>query len=271
MLRARTFASAFRRRKATCSRAGAGPNYVPDWPILEHGLTMDKAGNFWIGGNYFTSRFGLLTAPPKPKESPLEDRHILKFSPDGKQLLEIGKPSNAPVNNQDTSLLGSPSEFELDEAAHEIFIADGYINSRIVVYDSETGAFKRGWGAYGMPLSEIDNGKTPKYDPNAPPPKQFIGPLIGLVISEDGLVYVRRSRGGPRASLHEGRQVREGVPDSSEDFGPGNGAGLDAVEGREAEVPVGGRRRKRRAADSEPRGRHGGGHGRAQGPRGGTV
>ena len=74
------------------------------------------------------------------------------------------------------------------EAAHEIFIADGYINSRMVVYDSETGAFKRGWGAYGMLLSEIDNGKAPKYDPNEPPPKQFLGQLIGLVISEDGLV-----------------------------------------------------------------------------------
>jgi hypothetical protein len=80
----------------------------------------------------------------------------------------IGKPSNAPVSNQDTTLLDSLSEFELDEAAHEIFITDGYINSRIVVYDSETGAFKRGWGAYGMPLSQIDNGKAPKYDPNGP-------------------------------------------------------------------------------------------------------
>jgi hypothetical protein len=191
-------------------KSWGGPNYVPDWPILEHGLAMDKAGNFWIGGNYFTSRFGLLTAPPKPKENPLEDRHILKFSPDGKQLLEIGKPSNAAVNNQDTSLLGSPSEFELDEAAHEIFIADGYINSRIVVYDSETGAFKRGWGAYGMPLSEIDNGKAQKYDPNGPTPKQFLGPLIGLVISEDGLVYVSdRTADRVQVFTKEGKYVKE--------------------------------------------------------------
>jgi hypothetical protein len=70
-------------------KSWGGPNYVPDWPILEHGLVLEKNGNFWIGGNYFTSRFGLLTAPPKPKESPLEDRHILKFSPTASSSWEL--------------------------------------------------------------------------------------------------------------------------------------------------------------------------------------
>ena len=52
-------------------KSWGGPNYVPDWPILEHGLAMDKAGNFWIGGNYFTSRFGLLDcAVRSPRKTP---------------------------------------------------------------------------------------------------------------------------------------------------------------------------------------------------------
>jgi hypothetical protein len=54
----------------------------------------------------------------------------------------------------------------VDEAAHEVYIADGYLNRRIVVYDSNTGAFKRGWGAYGMPLSEISNDKARPTIPN---------------------------------------------------------------------------------------------------------
>lgn len=46
---------------------------------------------------------------------------------------------------------------QVDEKAKEVYVADGYINRRVVVYDSQTGVFKRGWGAYGIPLSEIDN------------------------------------------------------------------------------------------------------------------
>ena len=65
------------------------------------------------------------------------------------------------MNNQDTSILGAPAEVFVDDAAHEVYIADGYLNRRVVVYDSNTGAFKRGWGAYGMPFSEISNGRAP--------------------------------------------------------------------------------------------------------------
>ena len=58
-----------------------------------------------------------------------------------------------------------------------MYVADGYGNRRIVVYDTETGAFKRGWGAYGIPLGEIDNGKQPAYDPAGPHSKQFASPV----------------------------------------------------------------------------------------------
>ena len=115
-------------------------------------------------------------------------------------------------------MLGSPSELYVDEAAHEIYIADGYLNRRIVVYDSNTGAFKRGWGAYGIPLSQIDNGPRPFYDPAGPPPKQFgalnypvrAGVVSGVDISEDGLVYVS-DRGGDRVQVFtkEGKFLKE--------------------------------------------------------------
>src|SRR5579871_6880989 len=125
-----------------------GPAWVPEWPTLEHGLFIDRGGNFWIAGNYLPMNRQQLTAPPRPKEDPLDDRHLFKISPDHKVLLQIGHPSNAPPNNQDTSMLGAPSDIYVDDDAHEAYVADGYLNRRVVVYDSETGAFKRGWGAY---------------------------------------------------------------------------------------------------------------------------
>ncbi len=192
-----------------------GPDYLPDWPITEHGIFIDGGGNFWIGGNYQPPQgpngFNPLTAPlPKPKDATLGDRQVLKLDPTGtKLLLEIGHPSAAPMNNQDTTILGSPAEVFVDDAAHEVYIADGYLNRRIVVYDSNSGAFKRGWGAYGMPLSQIDNGRAPAHDTEHPD-KQFHGTMNGVDISEDGLVYVC-DRGGDRVQIFtkEGKFVKE--------------------------------------------------------------
>jgi len=134
---------------------------------------VDSAGNVWLGGNGDN------------------DRHILKFTNDGRFLMEIGHPSAEPENNQDTSMLGRPAGIEFDEAAHEVYIADGYLNKRIVVYDMETGKFKRGWGGYGMPLSEIDNTyPVPAYKPADPHDKQFRNPTHCVHLSNDGLVYV---------------------------------------------------------------------------------
>ena len=187
-----------------------GPEFVPDWPILEHGLFIDAGGNFWVGGNYrFSANAGLLTAPIPPPAELRSDRHILKFSPDKELLLTIGQPSNAPVNNQDTTMLGAPSEIFVDNEANEVYVADGYMNRRVVVYDSDTGAFKRGWGAYGIPLSEIENGPLAPYDPGVPA-RQFRGPVMSVEISNDGLVYVT-DRSGNRVQVFtkEGMFVEE--------------------------------------------------------------
>jgi hypothetical protein len=62
----------------------------------------------------------------------------------------------------------------VDEAAHEIYVADGYFNHRVIVFDSETGAFKRMGGAYGKPPT--DN-QMAAYDPSAAPSPQFGNPV----------------------------------------------------------------------------------------------
>jgi DNA-binding beta-propeller fold protein YncE len=161
-----------------------GPGFVPDWPSGEHAIFVDKGGNVWISG------------------SSVDDRQVLKFTPEGKQLLEIGRKSKERKNNQDTTMLGRVAGIDVDDAAHEVYLADGYLNNRIVVYDSITGAYKRGWGAYGIPLSEVTNtiegvegdvpaaGSIPPYAPGDPPDKQFRSPVHCVRLSADGLVYV---------------------------------------------------------------------------------
>jgi hypothetical protein len=74
----------------------------------------------------------------------------------------------------------------------------------VLVYDMDSGAFKRGWGGHGMPLSEISNDPIPPYKwTGAPPPeeKNFVPDLHFVVISKDGLVYIGE-RGQDRISVY---------------------------------------------------------------------
>jgi hypothetical protein len=134
----------------------------------EHGVTVDKKGFVWLGGNG------------------RNDSAVFKYSGDGKLVMTIGKLAPSGGSN-DTTLLGRPADIQIDEDAHEAYIADGYGNHRVIVFDSETGTYKRHWGAYGKKPSD----ETPaKYDPAAPPSQQFANPVHCAKISRDGLVYV---------------------------------------------------------------------------------
>ena len=146
-----------------------GPDQGFDWPKSEHGIYVDKDGNVWIGSSGPT------------------DRHVLKFKNDGHFLLQIGHPSSDPPNSSRTDLLGRPAGIEVDSEAHEVYIADGYMNKRVIVFDSDTGAFKRLWGAYGNPPNDADPGA---YNPAASSDQQFRNPVHCVHISRDGLVYV---------------------------------------------------------------------------------
>ena len=180
-------------------RSWGGPGYAPGWPSSEHTIFVDKERNVWLGGAGAGDT-------------------LLKFTADGKFISEFGHrgPKLAPgeqqkQDNQQTNLLlRGVAGATLDENAHEIYIADGYLNKRVIVFDTETGAFKRGWGAYGIPLSEIDNNPAPDHDPNGPPSKQFRSPVHCVQISKDGLVYVC-DRGGDRIQVFtkQGKFVKE--------------------------------------------------------------
>jgi len=86
-------------------------------------------------------------------------------------------------------IVGQIEEIRLDEPAREMYVADSYLGGRVMVFDLDTFAFKRGWGAYGKPLAQIStNDADHAYAPNGPMPKDFRGHLT-LNFSNDGLVY----------------------------------------------------------------------------------
>jgi hypothetical protein len=166
-----------------------GPGEGFDWPKREHGIYVDKDDNVWISG------------------AGTGDRQILKFKDDGHFLMQIGHPSADPANSLRTDILGLPAGMELDSQAHEIYIADGYMNKRVIVYDSDKGTFKRLWGAYGNPPNDADPGP---YNPAAPPDRQFRNPVHCVHISRDGLVYVcDRVNDRLQAFTKQGKFVKE--------------------------------------------------------------
>jgi len=144
-------------------RTWGGPDEGYTWYDAEHGIYIDHHGFF----------------------------HVMKFTQDGKHVLTIGEPginkgSDAPDH------LGGPANFYVEPKTNEIFIADGYRNKRVVVYDAETGKYLRHWGAYGKPP---DDSYKYEYPVNMEDPPQQYSTLHGIVGTKDGLIYVADRRG----------------------------------------------------------------------------
>src|SRR5207245_203043 len=110
------------------SWGGSGAGY--EWPLSEHGIFVDYQDNVWIGGN------------------DQKDHQVLKFTADGKFLLQIGK-ADVTGGDHDTAHLGRPANMSVDPATNGLFVADGYKNHRVIIFDAQTGAYKRHWGANG--------------------------------------------------------------------------------------------------------------------------
>jgi hypothetical protein len=152
-------------------RAFGGPSDRYEWPTTEHGVYADHKGNIWVAGNG------------------KGDNHILKFSSTGEFRLQIGK-RNQSKGSSDTANVYGAAAMVVFPKTNELFVADGYTNRRIIVFDADTGAYKRHWGAYGKPPD--DTYKFPERPQliSGPPPPVFNNPVHGVVVSNDGLVYV---------------------------------------------------------------------------------
>jgi hypothetical protein len=149
---------------------------------------------------------------------------ILKFTPEGKFLLQIGTPGVTQSSN-DTANLGRPAHMVIDEEAEEIFVADGYANRRVIVFNSTTGIYKRHWGAFGNKPEDLD---LPKYDTLA---KQFSNPVHCARILIDGLLYIcDRSNNRIHVFTKDGKFIRQITLDGQTKGAPtGTGSVYDLV------------------------------------------
>ena len=186
----------------TIVRTWGGPGAGYDWPASEHGILVDPHDNVWISGN-------------------ARGDQLLKFTADGRFLLQIGK--GEVKGSDDPTALGGPAGMAIDTAAHEIYVADGYANRRVIVFDTETGAYKRHWGAYGKP--PVDGPLEP-YAPGQPPAESFRNPVHGVALSRDGFVYVAdRTNNRIQVFQKDGTYVKEGFI-RPETLGSGTAGGV---------------------------------------------
>jgi DNA-binding beta-propeller fold protein YncE len=177
----------------------------------EHGIFVDDKDNVWLTGN---------------GEG---DGQILKFSKDGAFLLQIGK-SGVATDSNDTAHMSRPAGVAVYLKTNEVFVADGYGNRRVIVFDADTGKYKRHWGAYG---NKPDDNASKERQVDGPGPQQFNTPH-GITISRDGIVYVAdRANNRVQSFKLDGTFRKEGfVRRQSQDTGTAFGVALSPDPGQ---------------------------------------
>lgn len=166
----------------------SGPYPRGLWPSSEHGIFVDARANVWLTNS----------SPPS---------QLLKFSRDGKFLMRIG--SQEGLSSNDTENLGGPAGIYVDQKSNEVFVADGYRNRRVIVFDAGSGAYKRHWGAYGKRPPD-DQVKDMLVGPDPQNQRQQFSVLHCIVSSNDGLLYVcDRANSRIQVFRKDGTFVRE--------------------------------------------------------------
>jgi DNA-binding beta-propeller fold protein YncE len=145
------------------------PETAAQWPRNPHGIFVDHNNFVWVGTHMH--------------------HRVMKFTREGKLVLTIGTLDKNAGSN-DTATLGGPAGIWVDPKTNEAFIADGYRNRRVIVFDAATGAYKRHWGAYGKPPDDTQKNANDPKTPNA----QF-STVHGITGTRDGRIYVADRRG----------------------------------------------------------------------------
>jgi hypothetical protein len=141
------------------------------WADAEHGMFVDHTGSMWTGGG--------------GTGNSAADSALFKFAVDGSLLQTIGQKGLAYDSNSRDSL-GAPADIWIEEEDDEIWVADGYGNRRVIVFDYDSGRYKRHFGAYGNRPEDT----ATVYNPDSPPSDQFRPPVHCVVISDDDFVYI---------------------------------------------------------------------------------
>jgi DNA-binding beta-propeller fold protein YncE len=179
---------------------GAGSGY--DWPDAEHNVLVDYKDNVWISGS----------SPSGQSKTQDSDDMIIKFTNKGKFIMQIGGRS-VSKGSTDPKSVNKPGDIFVFPKTNELYVADGYGNRRVIVFDADSGAFKRMWGAFGKPpLDDATSGgrgpsggplgaagggeggrargAAPALDTEGDGAPTFGSPVHSVVVSNDNIVYV---------------------------------------------------------------------------------
>ena len=163
-------------------RGLGGPGEGYDWPQREHGLHIDSEDFVWVTGNNCpTNGLG---------REPVSDDQVLKFAPDGTFVMQIGHSGDDTASNADTENVHRAADAWVHPPTNELFVADGYGNSRVVVFDADTGAFKRMWGAFGDEPVDYGGCEIVYFGDPAGPGLGVFNLVHGVIVAGDGMVYV---------------------------------------------------------------------------------
>jgi len=156
-------------------------------PADVHGCSFDAEDNLWVAGN--------------------EDAIVQGYSHEGELLLQIGTKglfdttdgsADAAFTNESRERLNTPAGAVVDPDTGDIFIADGYGNKRVVVFDNE-GNYLRQWGSLATEEERA-----------AGTPGTFANVVHCIALSNEGLVYVC-DRQGSRVQVFDkvGNHIRD--------------------------------------------------------------
>lgn len=191
-----------------------------DWPDVEHSIAVDQDDNVYISGS----------SPNGKSKTTRSDDMIVKFTASGALIKQFGGRT-VSKGSTDPAAVNKPGDLFVWPKTHELFVADGYGNRRVLVLDADSFAFKRMWGAFGKPPRDDANsggpgptggparkagqpmaGETtpPALDTQGPGPDMFASPVHAIAVSNDGIVYVA-DRANRRVQLFspQGKYLKE--------------------------------------------------------------
>ena len=175
--------------RGTVAEFDADGKLLQSWSAREdgkyttiHGMWRDHDGNIWTTGR--------------------EQNVVLEFSPTGELIKSIGIYDETR-GSDDKETMGRPAEVYVDPATDELFVADGYSNHRVVVFDAATGEYLRHWGA---------NGEAPFDGPRGEAPRLQFRVPHGIVGSRDGKIYLAdRTNSRVQEFDRDGKFLQEGI------------------------------------------------------------
>jgi DNA-binding beta-propeller fold protein YncE len=201
--------------------------------IFPHGIHVDREGNVWVTDGRAATEAELAKFP----DAKGRGHTVTKFSPEGKALLQLGRPG---VGARGTDTFLEPNDV-ITTAGGDIFVSDGHsgqfpnagpdTNARIVKF-SRDGKYVREWGRLGSAPGEFrtphalaldsrgrlfvadrGNHRIQVFDQDGmflEEWKQF-GRVSGLFITRDDMLYAIDSESSPERHPNWKTGVRIGT------------------------------------------------------------